>query len=854
MDKEKRKNIIIGGVCFIFSLSIILIGIIPIKKIDNYIKNKSIEVVDIQKDAVNLYENNKDKQYTLKTDTFIYDINNNQLGHIYRNNYEYVEYKDISKEAIQAYKAIEDKRFDTHNGIDYAGIIRAAKYNFDSGSTSQGGSTITQQLIKNTIVGKEKSMKRKLKEFFIAPVIEKDKGKEWIIEKYLNTNYYGNNVNGIGYASKYYFGKTADKLTYKDTCLLIATTNGPTKYNPRRNPNITFEKAMQNYKILYEQGIISKEEYEKESKIPYELVYNKPQNTRTDRLTTLALYDATLELMKYNNFDFKWVFDSREDEKKYKENYYKVYKETQDRIIRGGYRIYTNIDKDIYNKTVDIVNNELSKIDNKIEASSIIIDNQTQYLLAATGGRKDDEFNRAFQALRQPGSLVKPLFVYPSSMETRLTTYSDYELDSKVEGDYSPQNVTGKYLGYITLRDAVARSINTVTYKTLAKTGLEAESDMMNRYKIASTSYPDYFNESISLGGLTRGWSPYEIAKAYSSLVNNGIRPSRNIIRKIEDEDGNVILDNGNDIKHFIPANNNEDIISLKEKLDELNIKNNIDVNNDNFRDVEQENSQGTIIMEPGIAQSTIDTMKYSTILPYGTSYRLKNLLKIPDEYASKTGTTTGSKDGWSVIITPRYTVLTWIGYDKPKRTNMYGSTNPTTISANIINMLYKDIKETMNFDKNKIVKLNCTTNNYITYVTDDLGYNNGSSSIEILNKRLEKDYDKYYERYKEEKDREEKEKEYITEEYNTNQDNNNSLENVNSEDFEKILDLENIYNKVLKDNGELSKISPYKLKEYADIIRKYDNTISNKYKEMIKWLEERGGMDENRRFIQDNK
>lgn len=813
-----QKRNIIRGILVLISIFCISGIYYYSTKATKVIEDKSIEVVKIQAEAISEYLNKRDLGVSLKTDTLIFGKDNKKIGHIYRNNYKYVEYKDISKEAIEAYKAVEDRRFDTHKGVDYLGILRAAKYNYNSGSTKQGGSTITQQLIKNSIVGKEKSYKRKLKEVFIAPILEQDKGKEWILERYLNTNFYGNGVYGIGYAANYYFGKEASELTYKEAALLIATTNGPSKYNPRTNPEVAFEKAKSNYKKIYEAGYIDEKTYNENVDKPYELVFKKPENTRTDKITTLALYDATLEMMKHNDFEFKFKFNSNKEEKEYKENYYKVYKETMDKLSLGGYRIYTNIDTNVYNETNKVIEEILSKVDNEIEASTVVIDNKTQYLVAATGGRKDDEFNRAFQALRQPGSLVKALYVYPTAMETLLLSYGDYEIDEKIKGDYSPENVDKRYRGSVMLRDALANSINTIAYKLLDKSGLDNVSKTMTNYNIASTTYIDYFNPAISLGGLHRGWSPYEVAKGFSSIINNGSRCRRNIVTKITDENGNVVLDNGNSVLPNPTSISKENKEELKDILQDLNIKY-------SFNNLKKETMlEGNPyierkIMEPETSQTVIDAMKYTVELPIGTAHSLKNIINIKDEYVAKTGTTTMSKDGWGVVMTPKYTVLTWVGYDQPKPAQLYGGTYPLTISGRVMNKLYENLGdyEKEKFNRDGIIKVTTNGNGLITYVTDDMSKDYGSIGIDSLIKRLNRDSKKYLdynrklEEEREQKEFEENYQDVNYKEINTIEDKESNMKETN----EETKDL-----KEEKDNNDknLNVLSEEDIKRFKDL------------------------------------
>lgn len=674
------------------------------RKIQSY----SRKLVDINVDAYEEYQEEKDKKFALRTDTEIYDKNNNMIGKIYRNNYKWVDYDDISEEAIQSYIAIEDKRFMTHHGYDLVGIIRAFRSNMQRGGISQGGSTITQQVLKNNILGKERSYERKLKEILVAPKFEEDFGKYKILEMYLNTNFYANNNTGIYAASKYYFNKPPSGLNHKETCLLIALSNAPTKYNPKINYDNAMEQVEKNLNKLYKEGVISEDKLKEYLNTPMELAYNMPKNTIADDITTFNIYSTIMDMFKRSDFKLRYRFNSKAEEQEYKKEYYSQYQEFYNRITQGGYRIYTSWDMDIYNSMREIVETEMKK-HNGLQASAVVIDNKTQYVLGAVGGVTQTEFNRAFQAFRQPGSLIKPIMDYPALLENTLKSTADYILDAPIKNkEYSPVNVTGYYSGMIRIDDAMARSINTTAYRAVEEVGLDKAFDMMYKYRIPSITYTDQFNIATSLGGFDRGISPYEMAKAFSTIVSDGIRTDRVSTISVGNELGDTLWDNTRNPVVIPNTDYSSNIETINEYISKYKI---YGEPLEKLTNSQTKGYKGISVMSPGVAECIQQMLVKTPSDPKGWTHALKKKVNIPDEYGAKTGTSQNNRDAWTTIVTPKYTVVVWIGYDQPKDTKQYGMDSPLNIAANIINSLYElqgndSIEANETFKKNNIAQI----------------------------------------------------------------------------------------------------------------------------------------------------
>ena len=384
----------------------------------------------------------------------------------------YVEYTDLSEYAGLAIVSIEDKRFFKHKGVDYIALVRAGKAMLETGELSQGGSTITMQLARNTFLNQEKNWKRKLEEIFIAWKLEEKYEKEEILEFYLNNIYYGNGYYGIGAASKGYFNKTINQLNLSQIAFLCAIPNNPTLYDPLTNMENTLSRRNRILKNMLEDEKISNLDYERA--IREEIVLERPMAIgKNDYAETYAYYCAVRVLMKQEGFVFLYDFENEQEKVRYEEKYHELYNICEKRLRTQGYQIYTSLNLNLQAKLQSAVDGQLSDYEEvneegvyKLQASAVCINNDTGFVEAIVGGRSQEfgfyTLNRAYQSYRQPGSVIKPLIVYTPMLE-RGYTPETLVLDEEVEE--GPKNANGTYLGEITLREAVEKSVNVIAWK-----------------------------------------------------------------------------------------------------------------------------------------------------------------------------------------------------------------------------------------------------------------------------------------------------------------------------------------------------------------------------------------------------
>ena len=576
-----------------------------------------------------------DKSFTFLSNTQIFDNDNNLIGEINSGSFKYIEFDDISSYIINGYIAVEDRNFYQHNGIDYRAIGRAfGSLIENSGEVTQGGSTITQQLLKNNVLNNiSNKWDRKLIEFFLAPKLEEKYSKEKIIEFYCNTNFYHNNCYGIEAAAQYYFGKSAKDVELDEAAVLVGLSNNPTKYDPIKYPDNCIDKRNRVIDQMVQLGYVSYSEGEKSKTKKLILALKRPEIK--DNLyypVSLSIHNMTLILMDEEGFEFKYTFSSINEQKDYEQKYKEVYNNIYSSIRSGGYKIYTTIDRDKQNKLQSILDNELAIFDEKaddgryaMQASATLIDNETGAVIAVVGGRGNkDEFNRAYQSFRQPGSSIKPIIDYAPAFDTKKYYPSSLIDDSKDSSDKAfPENWDGRYKGLISIREATIRSTNTAAYRVLRDiVGVKQGLKILEEMKFSGLDYWDNNNSSLSIGGFTKGVSSYEMAKAYYTLSNYGIYNDNICIRRAE----------------YVLGGESEEIYSYKE----------------NNKVIYQDYSAFMII---DILRDVL-TKSYGT---GGTAY-LKGI-----DCAGKTGTTNNDKDGWFCGMTPRYSMAVWCGYDIPK-------------------------------------------------------------------------------------------------------------------------------------------------------------------------------------------
>lgn len=571
------------------------------------------------------------------SDTEVFDSDNNVVGTINAGHFEYADINNISLNIQNGYIAQEDRRFKEHIGIDAIAIARAGLSLFKhNGEITQGGSTITQQVIKNAFLTQEQTFKRKLVEVLLAPQIEKKFSKADIMEFYCNTNYYSNRCYGVESASKYFFGKSAKDLSIWEAATLVGISNSPSAYDPVKNPEKCKEKRNQVLGSMQEVGFIGSEEYERAIKEPLTILQQTQEGTDENYQVSYAVQSASLELMKLDGFNFKYTFESKEDYDNYMGAYSDKYKEYSDKIRSGGYKIYTTLDSKLQGGVQASIDAGLSQFtelqDNgkyAMQGAAVLVDNETNYVVAIVGGRgTEDQFNRAYLSARQPGSAIKPLLDYGPALDTGEYFPSKIVNDHKWEG--GPSNSSNSYRGNVTVREALNRSLNTVAWQILQEVGVRQGVEYLGKMEFQKISYIDSTVEAVSIGGFTTGLRVVDMAKGYSTLANNGTYSDKTCIRAIDFQD-------------------NGDLLKFKKDRTEQ-------------------------VYQADTAYMITDMLKGTINESYGTGHGLALSTGMP--VAGKTGTTNSSKDTWFCGYSPYYSVAVWVGYDTPRpMPGVYGAT-----------------------------------------------------------------------------------------------------------------------------------------------------------------------------------
>lgn len=508
----------------------------------------------------------------------------------------------ISPFLQKAAVAVEDKNFYTHNGIEISSIIRAIKNNLQQGDllSGQGGSTITQQVIKNALLTREKTISRKLKEWVLAPRLEKILTKDQILEIYLNEIPYGGSVYGIEEASRRFYNKSAADLTLAESAYLAALPQAPSYYSPYGN-NLTQLENRKNYVLdqMVEAGFITSDERDTAQKTV--VTFQKPE-TYGIKAPHFVMY--IIEQL----------------EKEY----------GKDVVENGGLRVITTLDWELQQKTEEIVKRRAAENVIKAKAENgamVAMDSKNGDILVMVGSRDyfdkeiDGNFNIA-TAKRQPGSTFKP-FVYAEAFnkgyrpETVVfDTPTEFSASCANGGDcYSPRNYDGKFVGPISLRNALAQSRNIPAIKTLYLAGLNDALSLAKRMGIESLGNADFYGLTLVLGG--GEVSLLDMASAYSVFATEGMKYPKRTILKIEDPRGEILFEANNLVGERIISEQTARLISS--------------VLNDN--------------------DARAPMFGSNSSLYFGGR-----------DVAVKTGTTNDYRDAWVVGYTPSITVAAWAG------------------------------------------------------------------------------------------------------------------------------------------------------------------------------------------------
>lgn len=610
---------------------------------------------------MNIRQTEYDRIANLSSETFsnlnntrIYDDKGKLLAEITSADYEYIPINQVSRYIQEGYIAVEDKNFKEHIGVDPTAMARASVALFKhSGAITQGGSTITQQVVKNTLLSSEQTYVRKLAEILLAIDLEKKFTKAQIMEFYVNSNFYGNQCYGVEAACQYYFGKSASDISISEAAMIVGMSNSPSIYNPVANYERAIEKRNNVLVKMFRAGVISETEYKEAKADKMQVVENRTEAVNESYQVSYAIYSAVIALMEQDGFEFQYTFKNRNAYTTYREKYSEKYSELSEKVRSGGYDIYTSLNKKKQKELQKSVDSILTGFTEKqtdgryaVQGSAVTVDNETGFIIAIVGGRGiKDQYNRAYLAQRQPGSTIKPLLDYAPAFET-----GDY-YPSKIMNDHritnGPRNSGGGYRGNISMREAIARSINTIAYQTLEGIGVDTGMDYLANMRFTSLSYVDNNNLSISIGGFTNGVRVVDMAKGYATLASGGTYIERSCIKKIKQQGEGVL---------YIDTKTSHQVYT-----------------------------EDTAWLMTSCLRGTME-------LPYGTG---KNCAISGQICAGKTGTTNNSKDGWFCGYTPTYTTAVWVGRDDNKSiTGMYGATYAGKIWQDYMTKIHKGMKK----------------------------------------------------------------------------------------------------------------------------------------------------------------
>lgn len=594
---------------------------------------------ELRQEAIRMVRESDEYTFVPSQTSIIYDADGAMISYIKgEKESDYVQYEDIPAEFVTAMVSIEDKRYYQHDGIDYVAILRSAKAIIESGSLSQGGSTITMQLARNIYLSSEKSWERKIKEMFIAAELEKLYSKNKIMEYYLNNIYFSNGYYGIKAACNGYFSCELNDLSLSQIAFLCAIPNSPSYYDPIVHFENTITRRDRILTNMYQDGKIDEAEYlaALNEQIELELSVTTEHSQRNNYVDTYVYYCATRALMEMEGFVFQEYFASEEEEIEYYEAYDELYADCQKQIFAEGYKIYTSIEMDKQETLQSAVNDVLSSYTDvnedgiyKLQGSAVCIDNETGYVVAIVGGREQDigiyTLNRAFQSFRQPGSSIKPLIVYTPFFE-RGNNPDTLVMDEEIEG--GPK--VSYYHGEVTVRYAVEQSLNAVAWSLYEEITPEVGLQYLKDMHFSKIESKDNVL-ATSLGGFTKGMSALEMAAGYATLENDGVYRTPTCVTKIIDGDQNIVYIN------------------------------------------EQE---GTRIYGETAARMMTDVLETAMISGTGKDARLEGI-----PCAGKTGTTNDNKDGWFVGYTRYYTTSVWVGCDLPEAVKeLQGASYPAQI------------------------------------------------------------------------------------------------------------------------------------------------------------------------------
>jgi len=564
--------------------------------------------------------------------SFIYDKDDKVVTNL-RNakNRVALEPNEIPQVMKDAIIAIEDQRFMVHHGVDPIRLGGAVIANLTKGYGSEGGSTITQQLVKQAILeNPEKKMRRKIQEAIIALRVESKYSKEQILALYLNNVYYGHGAWSLQTAAQTYFGKDAKDLTLAEAAMLAGVVNRPGTYSPYLN----MEKAKQRQALVLNRMVdmktITKEQAEQAKAEPLNLAGLKQNTYKYQSFLDYVVEEAAAAL-KLEGSEIANLYSA-------------------------GYKIYTTMDAKAQEAAEEVYANDKNfpagKKEKIVQSAMVVLDPHSGGIRVLIGGRNiqgERQFNRAVDAYRQPGSAFKPIAVYGPALEkgySPATVIDDFPQEySTPAGPKVFENHDNRYRGLISMRTAIQYSVNTTAVKMLERIGIQEGFSFAQKLNITSLVSEGKVNDmglSLALGGLTRGVSPLELAAAYGAFANQGIYVKPHAIRRIEDRQGNVLYEH---------------------------------------------KTVKSVVMSPQTAYLMTDMLQ--TVVQAGTGTRAR----LDRPVAGKTGTTSFDVDAWFVGYTPDLVGAVWLGYDQVESMgNVFGGTYGAPIWNQVMKVAHEGL------------------------------------------------------------------------------------------------------------------------------------------------------------------
>lgn len=634
---------------------------------------------------------------SLNEPSSIYDSNGKLMDYVATDEKRtVVSYNDMPDNLKNAFISIEDERFRQHNGIDIKRILGSVYADIvnkiHKQNNVQGASTITQQLVKNKVFYQSSlknrlSFKRKIQEMYLATQLEKYLSKDQILEAYLNTIPLGGNTYGVEAASNLYFNKSAKDLSLAQCAFLAGINQAPSYYNPfsgtgKKTPSIYLDRTKVVLRKMYETKNITKDQYD------------GAINDLNSNKLALSQNTSNSNHLNYEWFSMPAMVQVKTD---LKSKYQYTDSEIESMLMYGDLKIYTTMDKNLQDSAQKILNDDNNigikstiktiKAGNQTynipqpQASAVIMDYHTGEVKAIIGGRGDQPplsynraaFNGVSQFYRPTGSSIKPLTVYSAAIDSKQATAATVIEDSPLpveigklyptaDGPYNPTNYESEgFSGYVTLRDALARSINLVAIKLENQIGLKTGAQYGQKYGLTLDNVDKSSIAALSLGELHHGANTLNMAAAYGVFGNQGQYTAPRLYTKVVDRSGNVIL---------------------------------------------QTKAVNSAVLSAQSAYIMYDLLKG----PVSSGGTAPNAKYGDMPVAGKTGTSDSKKDFWFCGLTPYYSGAVWIGNDTPQSYNLYSS-NAAGVWAKIMaeankNLQVKDVQEPDGIERAVVCKV----------------------------------------------------------------------------------------------------------------------------------------------------